>query len=214
MRRKIPTRSVYQSSYKGRDGKRHKSTTWFLKYYVNGKPVRDSTGTEDRDEAIRILRQKLASVARYSEFSQQVERVLVDQLLDLVVEDYQFNKRGSTYDTELRINKHLRPFFGQKRANDLTTAIIKKYTMERARKSEAATVNKELAFLRRAFKLGLRHEPPLVERIPYIRMLPIDNARSGLVEHEQYRGLRDSLPSYGRIALVISYHWSTQGRNQ
>jgi hypothetical protein len=118
MRRKIPTGSVFQSAYRGRDGKRHKSKTWVLKYYVNGKPVRESTGTDNREEAIRVLRQKIANVARYSEYSQQIERVLVDQLLDLVVEDYQFNKRGSTYDTELRINKHLRPFFGQKRANE------------------------------------------------------------------------------------------------
>jgi integrase len=158
MRRKIPTGSVFQSSYRGRDGKRHKSTTPRCR------------------------------------------------LLDLVVEDYQFNRRGSTYDTELRINKHLRPFSGQKRANDVTTTVVKKYTMERAREAEPATVNKELAFLRRVFHLGLRHEPPLVQRVPYIRMHRIDTVRTGLVEHEQYRALRDSLPSYGRIALVIAYY--------
>jgi len=33
-----------------------------------------------------------------------------------------------------------------------------------------------------------------------------DNARTGLVEHEQYRALRDSLQPYGRIALVIGYY--------
>jgi integrase len=37
-------------------------------------------------------------------------------------------------------------------------------------------------------------------------MLPVDNARSGIVTHEQYRAIRDSLPPYARIALVISYH--------
>jgi integrase len=206
MRRKSPTGSVYQSSYKGRDGKRHKSTTWFLKYYVNGKPLRESTGTENRDEAIRILRQKLAGVARYSEYSQQVERVLVGQLLDLVVEDYQFNERGSSYDTKHRIEKHLRPAFGHRRAVDITTPMIKKYTADRAKEAAAATVNKELAFLRRAFKLGQQHEPPLVQRFPHIRMLPLDNAREGIIEHELYRSIRDALPSYARIAFVISYH--------
>jgi integrase len=37
-------------------------------------------------------------------------------------------------------------------------------------------------------------------------MLPLDNARSGIVAHDQYRAIRDFLPSYGRIALVIAYH--------
>ena len=206
MRRKIPTGSVYQSSYRGRDGKRHKSTTWFLKYYVNGKPLRESTGTENRNEAIRILRQKMAKSARYSEYSEQLERVLVDQLLDLVIEDYRFNQRSTTYDAGLRVDKHLRPFFAQKKAVEVTSPIIKKYTSARSKEAESATVNKELAYLRRAFRLGLQHEPSLVEKVPYIRMLPVDNARTGMVDHEQYRALRDSLPSYARIALVVAYH--------
>jgi integrase len=37
-------------------------------------------------------------------------------------------------------------------------------------------------------------------------MLPVDNSRTGIVTHEQYRAIRDFLPPYARIALVISYH--------
>jgi integrase len=84
--------------------------------------------------------------------------------------------------------------------------MIKKYTADRAKEVAAATVNKELAFLRRAFRLGQQHEPPLVQRFPHIRMLPVDNAREGIIEHELYRSIRDSLPSYARIAFVVSYH--------
>ena len=206
MRKKIPTGSVYQSSYRGRDGKLRKSKTWFLKYYVNGKPERESTGTEDRTEAISILRQKMAKFARSGEYAHQTERVLVNQLLDLVVEDYTFYKRSSAYDAELRIDKHLRPFFGQKRPSEVTSPLIKRYTAARSNEAEAATVNKELAYLRRSFRLGLQHEPPLVEKVPHFRMLPVDNARTGMVDHEQYRALRDALPSYARIALIIAYY--------
>ena len=129
-------------------------------------------------------RVKMAGISRRNDYSEQLGRVLVDQLLDLVVEDYQFNKRGSSYDTEHRIEKHLRPTFGQKRAEDVTTPMIKKYTADRARDAAPATVNKELAFLRRAFRLGVQHDPPLVERVPHIRMLPVDNTRDGIIEHE------------------------------
>jgi integrase len=76
----------------------------------------------------------------------------------------------------------------------------------RAGQAEPATVNKELAYLRRAFRLGFQNEPQLVEKVPKFRMLPVDNARTGILPHEKYRQIRDSLPSYARIALVISYH--------
>jgi len=37
-------------------------------------------------------------------------------------------------------------------------------------------------------------------------MLPVDNAREGTLTHDQYRAVRDSLPPYARIALVVGYH--------
>lgn len=61
MRRKTPTGSVYQSSYRGRDGKRHKSKTWFLKYYLNpnrcvNPPARKSVAKRLRFSARRWQR--------------------------------------------------------------------------------------------------------------------------------------------------------------
>ncbi len=150
MRKGIPTGSLFQRTYRDADGRQQKTATWFIHYYVKGKPVRMATGTTDRAEALQILREKMAKAAEQNKYSSDVERVLVDQLLDLVIEDYQFNERGSAHDTELRINKHLRPFFGDKRAAGLTTPLINKYTGKRAKEAAAATVNKELAHLRRA----------------------------------------------------------------
>jgi hypothetical protein len=69
-------------------------------------------------------------------------------------------------------------------------------------------VNKELAHLRRAFWLGFQHEPQLVQKVPYFRMLPVDNARTGILNHEEYRAIRDALPAYARIA----YHTGARKR--
>lgn len=206
MRKKIPSGSVFQRTYRDKEGTLRKTATWFVHYYAKGRPVRIATGTEDRDHAIRILREKLAKSSRYAEYSEHVELVSVNQLLDLVIEDYRLSNRATTYDAELRIEKHLRPFFGNQRAIAVTTAAINKYTLTRSKQAEPATVNKELAYLRRAFRLGFQNEPQLVEKVPNFRMLPVDNARTGILQHEKYRLIRDSLPSYARIALVISYH--------
>ena len=154
-----------------------------------------------------MLRDRMVQAeARYRNYSDRSDRVVVNQLLDLVIEDYETNKFRSLADTKQRIEKHLRPFFGHKLATVVGTAAIKEYIAKRFALAEPATVNKELSFLRRAFRLGLEQEPPLATRVPRIRMLKVDNTRTGIVNFEQYRAIRDLLPRYARIALVIGYH--------
>lgn len=206
MRKRIPTGRAFQRTYTDRHGVKRKTKTYFLKYYVNGKPIEIPTGTESFEEAVCMLRQRMANAARLGEYSQEPERVVINQLLDLVLEDYRLKSRHSTYDTEQRIDKHLRPFFGSKKATEVTTAMLKRYIALRQKEAEAATINKELSYVRRGFRLGLRNEPRLVETVPYFPMLEVDNAREGILSHEGYRIIRDSLPLYARIALVISYH--------
>ena len=210
MRKKISSGSVFQRVYRGRDGKEKRTTTWFLKYYVGGKPTVIPSGTTDHEEAVALLRTKMAAATRQSaEYTDHPERVRMNQLFDLLLEDYRYKERNSTYDVELRVDRHLRPFFGTSKAQEVTSKSIKRYVEARKRhdpKPENATINKELSFLRRAFKLGERNDPSLVVHVPHFEMLPVDNARSGILTHDQYRMIRDALPAYARVALVIAYH--------
>jgi len=59
--KRIPTGTVFQRKYKDRHNVDCKTKTWFLKFYINGKPVVVSTGTEDYKQALTLLRQNLAS---------------------------------------------------------------------------------------------------------------------------------------------------------
>ncbi len=204
MRHKIPTGRVFQKTYKGENGERRTTATWYLKYYVGGKAVEVATGTDDYDEALKMLRKRMAQVGEHTEHP---ERVRMGQLFDLLIDDYRYNKRKSSHDTELRVNANLRPFFGSKRATSITSTLLRQYVDHRkGEKVENATINKELSYVRRALKIGEAHEPPLVAHVPHFAMLPADNAREGTMEHEIYRTVRDALPSYARVALVIAYH--------
>ena len=51
----------YLYQRKGRD----KTTggPWWMKYYVNGRPVRESTGTEDHSKAKRLMKEREGRVA-------------------------------------------------------------------------------------------------------------------------------------------------------
>ncbi len=123
-----------------------------------------------------MLGRKLAKAGELHR-SDETSRVSLNQLLDLVIEDYRSKDRHTTYDVEHRVDKHLRPFFGTKAPFEITVALLEQYVGSRKGKAAPATVNKELAYLRRALRLGYRHDPQLVDVVPSIPLLPIGKSR-------------------------------------
>jgi integrase len=90
---------------------------------------------------------------------------------------------------------------------DLTTTLVREYVHER-QKSEAAnaTINRELAVLKRALNLGRRHTPPKVARVVYVPMLEENNVRKGFFEHGEFLRLRNFLPPVYRPVLTFAYY--------
>ena len=67
--------SVFQKTYRGRDGKSRKTNTWFMKFRSNGVIVTKPTGTADYDVAIELLKACLHNEQAPSEmFREQIER--------------------------------------------------------------------------------------------------------------------------------------------
>ncbi len=197
---------------KDSDGKTRHSRTWSARYYVNGRRIELSTGTNDKAEALTFLRKKMAEVHEQRNMSAHPERVRMGQLFDLLLETYRRKERRSTYDVERKIEKKngLRAYFGNIRAIDLNSAVIAGYIHKRqsdANRPANSSINRELAYVRRAMVLGTKKDPPLVTRVPRFEMFEESgNIRQGTLAHEQYRSIRDSLPSYARVAHVIGYH--------
>lgn len=217
--KRIPTGRVYRRSYIDRHGQRRYTDTYYVKYYLDGKPIVVATRTEDYDEAVAILRDKMASVARVQSYSNRPERVRMNQLFDLVVDVGRMKGNASHDDVELIIKNRLRPRFGNMLAQQVTNQEIRKYVKERlaekkqtpkkrsVKKFANGTINKELAYIRRAFRLGASETPPLVVHVPRFEMLDTsNNVREGTLSHDDYRKVRDLLNSHGRIALVLAYH--------
>jgi integrase len=217
--KRIPTGRVYRRSYIDRHGQRRHTDTYYVKYYLDGKPIVVATQTEDYDEAVAILRDKMAGVARVQSYSDRPERVRMNQLFDLVIDVGRMKGNASQDDVELIIKNRLRPRFGNMLAQQVTNQEIRNYVKERLaeRKGTAetqvvrnfanATINKELSYIRRAFRLGASETPPLVVHVPRFEMLDTsNNVREGTLSHEDYRKVRDLLNPHGRIALVLAYH--------
>jgi integrase len=177
MRRPKGTGCIYQ-----------RGGVWWLKYSRYGKSYRESTHLTDKRKAEKKLKIRLAEITSGTFVGPQAERVRVEELADDLLREYRINGRKSIEDVEARWNLHLKPFFGVMRAIDVTSDMISRYVDFRQRQeAKNATINRELAALKRMFHLGLKATPAKVLRIPAFPHLNENNVRKGFLEDGQYR---------------------------
>ncbi len=163
---------------------------WWIKYHRHGHPFRESTRTTDCRKAERMLSTRLAEINQGTFMGPQLERTKVDELAVMFVRDYRINGRKSLTDAETRWNRHLKPFFGGMRAFDVSSEQLARYVDKRQQaKAANATINRELAALKRMFRLGQYSTPPKVVRVPKFPKLAENNVRKGFLEDGQYRKL-------------------------
>jgi integrase len=178
---------------------------WWLQCFVNGRKMNESTGTSDEAEARRQLKVKVGEVAAGKEMVP--ERATIGDLCELVLADYRLRKLRDADTVKLRIEAHIKNSIGSLLASRFTPHQVRVYVeMRRKESASDATINRELAIVRRGFSLALREEPPLVRRAPYIPKLEEDNVREGFIEQAQYLALREALPDHLKTLLVVGYH--------
>jgi integrase len=88
------------------------------------------------------------------------------------------------------------------RLNNIDEALIEVYVQKRRQQVSIASVNRELAVLRRALNLAL--EWKLIDRVPKIRMLPGEKPREFVLTHEQERLYLEAAPQpLHDVAMLI-----------
>ena len=97
-------------------------------------------------------------------------KVPMQELFNDVIRDYEMNGKGVPW-VERKVRLYLGPAFGSIEASQLTTSAVDAYKSGRRAKAENATINRELAILKRAFNLGKQCTPPKVSQVPSIKLL-------------------------------------------
>lgn len=188
---------------KGRGGLYLRGKRWWIKYYVNGRPYRESTKTSSFTEAKHMLVLRLADVARGRVADPRMRKLRMNDLLSLVADDYQINGRKSL-DRLQDAAGHLRRHFGQQLAISITLADIKRYISARQKAGAAnGTINRELGALRRGFRLAV--QAGSLPSVPPIRTLQERNVRTGFFEPEQFAAVRRHLRPDLQLAVDIAY---------
>jgi integrase len=176
-----------------------------MQYFVRGQIMQESTGFGEKADAENLLKQRIGEVAAGRRVGP--ERATISDLCALVVEDNRLRKLRDSRHVEWRYKAHIESVLGGLLASRFGSAQVRQYVSQRRSAGASdATINRELAIVRRGFKLGAQEDPPLVQRQPAIAKLEEDNARQGFLEQDQYERLLEELPSNLKALFVCGYH--------
>jgi integrase len=167
---------------------------WWVRYYRNGRRHEESSHSDTREDAVRLLKVREGDVARGLPVTPKIGRLRFDEAAEDVLNDYRVNGKRSLDDVQRRFTLHLTPFFGGRRLSTVTTPDVRVYVAQRqAAGASNATVNRELTVLKRAFSLALQSGKLLAK--PHIPMLRENNARTGFFEADQLASVLAHLPA-------------------
>jgi len=192
------------------------SANWWIQFSTGGKRHRETSGSINRTDAVRLLKQRIGEVQAGKPVGSQIEKTALSDLTTMLIDDYRAHGRRSIDRAEDAVER-LHQFFGKDaRAIGITADRITAYRAHRQQQTYKgkpvanATINYELAMLRRAFRLAAR--AGRVAARPEFEMLHVDNARVGFFEADQFAAVVDQLPDYLKPVAQTAYitGWRTK----
>jgi integrase len=208
---------AYQPTYTERQADGTKVTKhsagWWISYSIRGKRHRENAHSTNHADAMRLLNQRHGEAQQGKPVGAQIERTTLNDLLAMVQANYIANGRRSLTRARFAF-PHLRAFFGaDAKARDVTSDRITAYAANRLGQGvKPATVNFEMAMLRRGFSLA--KDGGKVASSPKFAMLHLDNTRKGFFEREQFEAVLRYLPEYFRPVAQVAYMTGWRARSE
>lgn len=195
---------LYRKKFRDKHGNWKLSKRWTIRYRRNGKQYQEATGFTSKTKARDLLALREGDIKRGMPVDPAQYRITYDDAAKAVITDYTINGKRSLDDIETRITKHLTPFFTGRRLASITTDLVDQYRLARTQEGAAvATVNREVAILKRAFRLAHRAGKVLV--VPYLPMAEEHNTRTGFFEPDQVAAVIKRLPDDFRPIATFAY---------
>ena len=194
---------------------RQRGRVWWIRYYRNGRRYEESSKSTTKRVAADLLKIREGDIAHGMPVRSGISRFRFEDAARALIADYTANGRRSLDEAQRRIRIGLEPWFRRQSMAEIGTDDVVAYAASRREGGVAnATINYELALLKRMFTLALR-AGRLLHR-PHIPLLQENNVRQGFFEREQFEAVRRHLPAYVRGLVTFAYvtGWRTRSEIQ
>jgi integrase len=177
--------------------------TWWAKSKEQGQVVRWSLKTRSKPEAKRRLKLYDSQPRQETTPARVKSPATWDTAAQELLDYYQaFDTRRPS--EAARVLRTLTRFFGRWRIADIDAAVVLRYVAERRRQGKApATINIELATLRRALRLS--QELGHISSVLIIRTLRPAPPRQGFFEPDEFKAVARELPTDLALVARIAY---------
>ncbi len=182
--------------------------TWWLKYVDHGVAKYESSGSTKHADARDLLKVREAAVVRGEPIVPRADRLTFDQAAADLEKDYEANRRRTLPELQYRLRLHLLPFFRGRRLATLSATDARAYAAGRLSEgAKPATVNRELAIVKRVFTLAA--ESGKVLHRPVIPMLREANTRTGFVDADRFASIVRELspPLQAPVRFAYATGW-------
>jgi hypothetical protein len=183
---------------------------WFKWTGLDGQPMYRSSASTERDVAEDMLRAELDRKSKGLTASPDPRRCCVDDLLEALEARYKTEGRRSLERLKYSKDQLLRLFQNVAATRVTGADILRDATQRLEEKAAPATMNRELAALRAAYRLGLEND--VITAMPRIKLLPENNVRKGFADAQQVeaicRHLRDDIADAVRFAFQTGWRRS------
>jgi len=195
--------TLFLPRYKNTKGETKVSKVWHIRYRTNAGLVSESSKTTSQADARRLLRQREGTVADGKPLVKNADRILVRDLAESLKTEYKANGRKSVERLRYSL-AHVLPHFGHRRAVQVAAQDVIDYVAFRQEHGASnATINRELAALKRAYTLAMESER--LHRRPPIKMLAERNVRQGFFERDAFEAVRRRLLEPLRPVVTFAY---------
>jgi integrase len=196
--------SLYRKRRKQRDGTTVEEQIWWVKYYKDGRPVRESTGTTKEKEAANFLKRREGDVAKGHPILPRAEKVRWEEAAADLRQHYEATGARDLVEYDRRV-AHLTRVFAGRRIAGIDQVGVNTYTLKRREDGVVdSTIRRELGtlitLLRRAYRNGELLQLPLFDRPKG------GKPREGFFERAPFDAVRRKLTNEDlRVAVTVAY---------
>ena len=196
---------------KDKSGKVIRSRYWYILFYHNGRKIKESSESESKMVAERLLQRRMGEMGMGLAPEQSVKQVRYEHIRDAWFAEHK-NQGRHTYTLKngtQTVNGlgHLDKYFKGMSVTRIDSDLLRHF-IETRRKGGAAdpTIRRNLVMLRSMMNLGRKEGKLQLADVPHFPMPRDSSPRTGFVNPDVFAKLLAELPPNLRPLITFIYH--------